>query len=332
MSRRAYWLLFCIFLLSVPVTGLHAQCVPRADWTNLHTVVRGDTLYRIAQRYGVSLADLAQGNCIANASVIYVGQMLRVPGMTTGQPLTVRLPNAASVYDSPDSAATLVTLQPGSVTAIGRSQDTNWVFIRAANVRGWVWSYALEMDSALINSLPIVTQRGSIDGGTGNNCTQSLPSRLTVGSQARVLPGIPNNVRSTYSTMGALVGILPGGTVFSITNGPQCAEGILWWQIYAGGIVGWTGELQGASYWLEPASLNNTSATITVTTAVLNLRNAPSTRADVLTRLRRGETYSIAGRVADNSWVQINVNGTIGWVDVRYVNATNLNAAPVITQ
>lgn len=332
MSHVKHWFLIYVIVLLIPVYEIQAQCTPRADWTNMYTVVRGDTLFRIAQRYGVSVTDLAQGNCITNTNLIYTGQVLRVPGATTGQPLTVRLPNAASIYDSPNSSVVLITLQPGNVTAIGRSQDTNWVFIRAANVQGWVWSYTLEMDSTLISSLPVVTQRGSIDNPTGNTCTQNLPSRLTVGSQARVLPGIPNNVRSTYSTTGALVGTLPGGTVFSVTSGPQCAEGILWWQIYAGGIVGWTGELQGASYWLEPAPTDNTSATITVRVYVLNVRNAPSIRADILTRIRVGEVYSIVGRLADNSWVQINVNGTIGWVNAGYVNTVNLNTGPVIAQ
>ncbi|MBL8163804.1 MAG: SH3 domain-containing protein [Anaerolineae bacterium] len=332
MIRFHHWLLFVILTVLIPIYGTQAQCTPRADWTNTYTVVRGDTLFRIAQRYSVSVTDLAQENCITNTSLIYAGQMLLVPSTTTGQSLTVRLPNATSVYDSPNSSVVLVPLQAGNVTAIGRSQDTNWVFIRVANVQGWVWSYTLEMDSTLINSLPIVTQRGSIDSGTANSCTQTLPSRVSVGSQARVLPGVPNNVRSTYSTTGALVGTLPGETVFSVTGGPQCAEGILWWQIYSGGMVGWTGELQGASYWIEPANLIDTSASITVRVYVLNVRNAPSTRADILTRIRFEEVYSVVGRLADNSWVQVNVNGTIGWVNATYVNAVNLNTAPVIAQ
>lgn len=332
MTKFKQWIQIFILVLFIPTYGTHAQCAPRADWTNTYSIARGDTLLRVAQRFNVSVTDLAQGNCITNTNLIYAGQVLRVPGATTGQPLTVRLPNATSLFDYPNSSVVLATPQPGNVTAIGRSQDTNWVFIRAGNVKGWVWSYALEMDSALINSLPIVTQRGSIDSGTGNSCTQSLSSRLSVGIQARVLPGVPNNVRATYSTIGALVGTLPGGTVFSVTGGPQCAEGILWWQIYSGGIVGWTGELQGTSYWIEPTSPNSTGATITVRVYVLNVRNAPSIRADILTRIRVGEIYSIVGRVADNSWVQVDIKGTIGWVNASYVNTANLNSAPVIAQ
>lgn len=55
------------------------QCFPRTDWTFTYVVQRGDTLGRIAQAAGVSVQVLAQGNCIANPNIIFVGQVLRVP-------------------------------------------------------------------------------------------------------------------------------------------------------------------------------------------------------------------------------------------------------------
>ncbi|MFN2292150.1 MAG: LysM peptidoglycan-binding domain-containing protein [Anaerolineae bacterium] len=45
-----------------------------------YVVRRGDTLYSIARRFGVSLATLIQLNHIANPSLIYVGQRLTIPG------------------------------------------------------------------------------------------------------------------------------------------------------------------------------------------------------------------------------------------------------------
>jgi LysM repeat protein len=42
-------------------------------------VVRGDTLYKIAQRYGTTSGVLASANCLANINYIYAGQQLRVP-------------------------------------------------------------------------------------------------------------------------------------------------------------------------------------------------------------------------------------------------------------
>jgi LysM domain len=74
-----------LFLLAVVISGLNsadvvqAQCNLRSDW-GTYIVVRGDTLYRIAQRFHTTISALAQGNCLSNANLIFVGQRLRVPG------------------------------------------------------------------------------------------------------------------------------------------------------------------------------------------------------------------------------------------------------------
>jgi putative chitinase len=46
----------------------------------VHVVVRGDTLYAISRRYGVSVQDLVKANGIVNPSLIYVGQRITIPG------------------------------------------------------------------------------------------------------------------------------------------------------------------------------------------------------------------------------------------------------------
>lgn len=45
-----------------------------------YTVQRGDTLSSIARRFGTTIAAIAQLNGIVNVNLIYVGQVLRVPG------------------------------------------------------------------------------------------------------------------------------------------------------------------------------------------------------------------------------------------------------------
>jgi LysM repeat protein len=50
-----------------------------------HTVQPGDTLFSIARRYGVSVDQLAFTNGITNPDLIYVGQVLRIPGTTGGE-------------------------------------------------------------------------------------------------------------------------------------------------------------------------------------------------------------------------------------------------------
>jgi lipoprotein-anchoring transpeptidase ErfK/SrfK len=48
-----------------------------------YVVQRGDTLADIAARIGVSMRALAQANGIGNVDLIYVGQVLEVPGAST---------------------------------------------------------------------------------------------------------------------------------------------------------------------------------------------------------------------------------------------------------
>ena len=58
-----------------------------------YTVVRGDTLYKISVRFGVTVQSILNANpSITNASLIYVGQVIKIPGASTnpgsGVPVT----------------------------------------------------------------------------------------------------------------------------------------------------------------------------------------------------------------------------------------------------
>jgi lipoprotein-anchoring transpeptidase ErfK/SrfK len=67
-------LLVAVVLLSLVLpAAAHA-----AD--RVHVVQRGETLYSIARRYGVSVQTIASANGIRNANRIYTGQRLRIPG------------------------------------------------------------------------------------------------------------------------------------------------------------------------------------------------------------------------------------------------------------
>ena len=65
--------------LPLPTTAAPRACIPRTDWTFTYVVQSGDTLFSIAQRFGLTLTQLQAGNCITDANRITVGQVLRVP-------------------------------------------------------------------------------------------------------------------------------------------------------------------------------------------------------------------------------------------------------------
>lgn len=57
-----------------------------------YTVVKGDALSEIAQKYGTTVDTLAQLNGIKDPNLIVVGQVLKLPGSTTGfTPYTVKV-------------------------------------------------------------------------------------------------------------------------------------------------------------------------------------------------------------------------------------------------
>jgi LysM repeat protein len=70
----------CLVLLAVVLaqTLLGAASV-RAQSGVVHVVQRGETLYSIARRYGVSVEAICVANAIADPSRIYVGQQLVIP-------------------------------------------------------------------------------------------------------------------------------------------------------------------------------------------------------------------------------------------------------------
>jgi LysM repeat protein len=49
-----------------------------------YVVVRGDNYYRIAQKFGVSVAALYQVNHITNTSILFIGTVLTIPAQSAG--------------------------------------------------------------------------------------------------------------------------------------------------------------------------------------------------------------------------------------------------------
>lgn len=60
---------------------------PQCPGGTIYTVVPGDTMFRIANRYGISLQELIRANPqIPNPNLIYVGQMICLPKVVTPTP------------------------------------------------------------------------------------------------------------------------------------------------------------------------------------------------------------------------------------------------------
>ncbi len=89
----------------------------------IHVVQAGETLFRIATRYGLTVNDLARANSISDPTLIYAGQQLIVPNVTP-PPLALDLPPIVTALDimplllveGQSGRIRLTTAQPVQVT------------------------------------------------------------------------------------------------------------------------------------------------------------------------------------------------------------------------
>lgn len=81
--------------------------------TATHTVQVGETLFRIATQYNLTIADLAAANNLTDPSRIYVGQTLTIPIQPTSQPILQSTPTDQS---RATSHQLLTTSNPPPVT------------------------------------------------------------------------------------------------------------------------------------------------------------------------------------------------------------------------
>lgn len=84
--RRSVLVLLTIVLAATlsPITA-HAQ---QSEPEGVHVVARGEQLYQIARRYGVSADEIIAYNNISDPNLIVTGQRLLIPGLYTASSLT----------------------------------------------------------------------------------------------------------------------------------------------------------------------------------------------------------------------------------------------------
>lgn len=141
------------------------------------------------------------------------------------------------------------------------------------------------------------------------SCPNNLPPRLLIGQQARVVPGDPNNVRQQPTTSASRIGLIPGNSVFTVLDGPVCADGFTWWQVDYRGLVGWTAEGETTRYWLEPIPDTSPTSVPTQTglptPAPLPTVQSPSTDASPFTLSPTPES-TIATPIISDASITVN--------------------------
>lgn len=145
-------------------------CTPRKDWGLSYTVKEGDAMARIAQAYGTYADDLAAGNCLSDANMIYVGQTLRVPG--SAHPVTPEYTCQTWEVLTPMDWAYDIA-ESGQLTFNWRGSAGNRNLIRVFDANGAVfWERTVDMRQ---NETINLTQEGFT---AGSYTWQVYPLRL----------------------------------------------------------------------------------------------------------------------------------------------------------
>ena len=160
-------------------------------------------------------------------------------------------------------------------------------------------------------------------------CYGAPPARLQIGGQGRVTPGLPNSFRSQpYRGYDSVVlGEIPAGGVFTITGGPNCYDGMYWWQVNYNGQYGWTPEGQSGVYWVEPYAASTCMNLPTRLVKHARARAAGTAQRDphaaepelvstIIGQIPAGAVFSVLSGVScanGMTWRQISYYGTVGW-------------------
>lgn len=187
------------------VPAASADAAPLATTTPpgqsvFHIVLPGETLFRIAMQYGVSVNDVTQANGITDPSLIYPGQQLLIPGVQPPQ-LVSNLP----------ANVTSVIMQP-QILMNGRSGMLRVVTSVPAIVSGTMMGLSLadgtdqgRLNHTLLFGVPIQQQPGTfpaeitIDDGTGVVSIFTLNAQLVAGSYIVEAINIPDDRLSLLS-------------------------------------------------------------------------------------------------------------------------------------
>lgn len=106
--------------------------------------------------------------------------------------------------------------------------------------------------------LPTATRVKVLSTATqaGLRCANARPTRLEIGMRAYVSydPPNPNRIRENPGKDGKYLGQMYPGEFFTVIDGPECVDDLIWWEVVAekDGLTGWTVEGDANDYWVVP--------------------------------------------------------------------------------
>lgn len=178
-SRRAGRILLLAVLLSTAVLAGCASRSSRAPVSDqssgmssagasaaahgTYTVRAGDTLYKIAQEHGLSVARLSELNNITNPSQLSIGQVLRLDGSAPASSGTASAAVATPVPVTPPGQPA-ASVSEGSPAVASEPASTSASRASDANLISWGWPAT----GKIIQGFNTSTKGIDIEGSTGS--------------------------------------------------------------------------------------------------------------------------------------------------------------------
>jgi uncharacterized protein YgiM (DUF1202 family) len=274
---------------------------------------------------------------------------LLTPQLVVGESGRVLPGDANNLREMPSTKSTSLGSIPGGETFSVLegpvcAENIVWWRVNYQGVIGWTgegqnqnyWAEPVfSVQTPTPDTTPLATP--AVTPSLSPDCAGLMPSRLAAGGYGRVLPGDPNNIRQDPSANAEFVAEIPGGEVFSVLDGPVCADSIVWWKVNYQGFTGWTGESQGQTYWVEPdtsrvvptptptpvhcAGLRYVRLQVNGQGRVLpgdpnSLRSEASTSSDKIGVIPAGGIFTVLegpACVENGAWWRVDYQGLVGW-------------------
>jgi len=129
VNRKTAFFLIVLLLISVSATTALAQSDGPLPQDVVHIVQRGETLFSIAQRYGLTVDGIAHANGIPDPRQIYVGQRLIIPGGERGEGVQETAPYVVQAGDTLSSIARRYHTTWQSLAQINRVLSPNGLYV-----------------------------------------------------------------------------------------------------------------------------------------------------------------------------------------------------------